>query len=106
MIKDSVSFRVKLADGCVRHCHLDQVRTRSVDVPQEVACEDLDDPVVECERNLSPETTQSNEQRVSESEALDQEMVVGSTTPESPALAKVYPSRRRNTVDRYNPSGS
>ena len=103
-----VSFRVKLSDGRVRCCHLDQVRTRSVSVPQEVTHEDLDVPVVEREPDLSPETSPLNQPRVPEPgpEPPDQEPVVENTAPKSPASAKVYPSRRRNTVNRYDPSWS
>lgn len=99
-----VSFRVKLQDGRVRRCHLDQVRSRSVNVPQVVEWPNVDVPTTEPVPTKTPEAPQP---RVPEREPIDQDTatVPDPRTPSRPSTSvKVYPKRSRKTVDRNDPS--
>ena len=59
-----VSFRVKLQDGRVRRRHLDQVRSRSVNVPQVVEYPSVDVPATEPVPTQISETLPPSEMNV------------------------------------------
>ena len=65
-----VSFRVKLQDGRVRRCHLDQVRSRSVNVPQVVEYPNVDVPATDLVPTQISKTLPPSEMSVPEREPI------------------------------------
>ena len=58
LLNRNVSYRVRITNGKTRHCHLDQVRKRSVEVSRDSHREpDIPDVVIP---PSSPETTSAN----------------------------------------------
>ena len=106
-----VSFRVRMQDGRIRRCHLDQVRKRSVEEPSASESEievpnSLTDvqpvpPDSPVERTQAEESSVPHEHPVVESS----EQTSSSSTISRPATAvKVYPTRTRKAVDRFEPT--
>lgn len=106
-----VSFRVRMQDGRIRRCHLDQVRKRSVEEPSASESEievpnSLTDvqpvpPDSPVERTQAEESSVPHEHPVVESS----EQTSSSSTVSRPATAvKVYPTRTRKAVDRFEPT--
>ena len=108
-----VSFRVKMQDGRLRRCHVDQMRKRSVEEPSAPE-EQVDvpsprievqpeppEPSVELDQP-SPETNESEECPVVE-DSLPQPSDP-STVSRPSSSVKVYPSRIRKSVVRFEPT--
>ena len=109
-ISGPVSLCVKLHDGQLRRCHVDQVRYRSVSVPfvPEVA----DSPVVTVpvaseQVTMEPIQESSPKTGVAESEQSTETPCPG-PEPESnaisPSQVRVYPKRVWRPLDRYEPN--
>ena len=105
-----VSFCVKLQDGRIRRCHVDQVRYRSVRVP--LVPEVADSPIVPvpvASERLTTEPVQASspETGVEESEESSETPCPSSESESnalSPAEVRVYPKRVRRPLDRYEPN--
>ena len=84
-----VSFKVTMTTGQDRRCHQDQIRKRSpdVEVPNPEAPDVFDSPTP-TEVVLPPPPTSSDGGHVQAS---------------PPVECRIYPSRDRKTVDRYEP---
>ena len=99
-----VSFVVQLSDGCERRCHQDQLQKRTVEVT-------VDSPV-ETETPV-PRTSATDQHSSSETEVSsavpnsnvvpEQATVASEQSAHSSPLRKTYPTRRRTTVQRYEP---
>ena len=103
-----VSFLVKLQDGRIRRCHQDQLRCRSVSVPQ------LQESTTESDTDIvTAELCESSSSYIEPSPNTRELPMEGGetnqptdTTVEPVAteeLAKAYPRRSRHPVDRYKP---
>ena len=112
-----VSYRVRLANGKTRRCHQDQVRKRSVEVPQDSHREpDIPDIVIP---PSLPETTSANTESSTASPASET-MPTENTNSEpaspdpiptnpdavrvNPTREKSYPKRNRVPVERFEPT--
>ena len=99
-----VSFVVQLSDGRERRCHQDQLQKRTVEVT-------VDSPV-ETETPV-PRTSATDQHSSSETEVSsavpnsnvvpEQATVASEQSAHSSPLRKTYPTRRRTTVQRYEP---
>ena len=89
-----VSFKVQLSNGCIRRCHQDQLQRRTVDVTMEESIE-MEIP--------TPPANSCNSQLPTETEPSVPVSQPAISVPDPP-LRKTYPSRRRTTVQRYEPS--
>ena len=95
-----VSFRVKLSDGQQRRCHLDQVRKRSVTVPQDSVVEpDVTISLPELSTATGDATPEQTESSTSESNSQPPD-----PSTESNATRKSYPKRDRTPVVRFEPT--
>ena len=105
-----VSFRVKLTDGRIRRCHQDQIRNRSVEMPQEPNTES--DITVPTSMPTVPPPA-STESPTADSGTTATEETLSDTPPETSETAveqsdrgnaKTYPTRTRNPVEKYEPT--
>ena len=97
-----VSYRVRLANGKTRRCHQDQVRKRSVEVPQDSHREpDIPDIVIP---PFSPETTSANTESSTASPASEtmptentnSEPALPDPIPTDPDAVRVNPTREKS----------
>lgn len=109
-----VSYQIRLDDNRIRRCHVDQIRSRSVEVPPTNVVPDL--PVV-----VTPNTADSGSMEPSSVSDSATDLVVmvpeesgeangpdptPSVTVTETSTPKVYPRRQRKTLNRYDPSWS
>ena len=95
-----VSFRVKLSDGQQRRCHLDQVRKRSVIVPQDSVVEpDVTISLPKPSTATGDATPEQTDSSTSESNSQPPD-----PSTESNATRKSYPKRDRTPVVRFEPT--
>ena len=105
-----VSFKVKLTDGRIRRCHQDQVRNRSVDLPQESHTES--DVTVPATVPSSPTTTlpesptaDSGTSHERDTPSVDTPEISDTSVDNSyTGVTKTYPKRSRDPVERYEPT--
>ena len=108
-----VSFRVKMQDGRLCRCHIDQVRKRSVEEP---SASEVQVDVPTSHTDVLPDTPEPSvelPQPSQETSVTEERPVVEESSPQTsdsstvsrPLTAvKVYPSRTRKTVDRFEPT--
>ena len=89
-----VSFEVQMSNGCIRRCHQDQLKRRIVEVTMEDSIE-MEIP--------TPPVASSNSQLPTETEPSIPVSQPAVSVPDPPSR-KTYPSRRRTTVQRYQPT--
>ena len=102
-----ISFRVKLTDGRDRR-HQDQLRERSVEVPQNSGSEPeviVPSPVVTVPPTDPPDSPSSpTEPNVEEPISPDPTPSTDDTVVDSNPTEKTYPKRNRAPVIRYEPT--
>ena len=100
-----VSFRVKLTDGRDRHCHQDQLRKRSVEVPQNSESEPeviVPSPVITVPPTDPPDSPNSSTEPNVE-EPISPTPSTDDTVVDSNPTEKIYPKRNRAPVIRFKP---
>ena len=103
-----VSFRVKLNDGRMRRCHQDQLRKRTVEMPQELPT-DSDDTIPSAS---SPEPSTASTESIATTETTSTEQSSDSIPVSLDAAnehttsgnVKAYPTCTRQPVVRYEPT--